>query len=306
MSAFSATPGEPPQDLHGHGSWCTYTVAGKPSPSSWGTCRGVAEGAQYGHFKALNSFPGFGKTSWILKAMERALDWGADVISMSLGGTQQGGVTEDPYCRFIRKNCKENAGDEEGAIFVVAAGNSGPDRYRIGSPGVAPKALTVASWSLTDAAPAVFSSRGPQGEWYEDNREAFNADRKEVGADEFVKPDCCAPGGGRSNQDRSDAEGELLFQSTTGWYDGLRDGLKDNRASMRGTSMATPAVAGLVKRLYDAGIVTTAGEVKQVVRDQGEVDEYPEAASGANATVSGKNIAVGHGPARESLFQPAR
>ena len=300
----SFVPGEPPLDMMGHGSWCTNMVVGNASPGVWGYSAGVAPNSVYGHFKALNTFPGFGKTSWILKAMNAALEWGADVISMSLGGQQQGRVGEDPYTRFIEKNCKENAGDEDGAIFVVAAGNAGPDGYTIGSPGVSPKALTVGSWSLSDASPAVFSSRGPQGAHYKDNQEQFQEDLAEFGADEFVKPDVVAPGGGRENAEKTDAADELLFQSSTGWYDGLRDGVKDGRANMKGTSMATPAVAGLVKRLYDAGIVTTAADVKQVVSERGTVDEYPDGAAGSSDTVEGKNVAVGFGPIRESLFEP--
>lgn len=233
----SMVPGEPPLDMMGHGSWCTNMVTGYPAPGPWGTTVGVAPGSVYGHFKALNTFPGFGKTSWIMKAMERALNWGADVISMSLGGTQQGAVGEDPYTRFIADNCKENAGDEDGAIFVVAAGNAGPDTWTIGSPGISPHALTVASWSLTDEAPAIFSSRGPQGSYYSDKADEFESDMAEYGADRFVKPDVAAPGGGRDNQDRTDTADEILFQSSVGWYDGLKDGLKDNRASMKGTCL---------------------------------------------------------------------
>jgi subtilisin family serine protease len=213
-------------------------------------------------------------------------------------------VGEDPYTRFIEANCKENAGDEDGAIFVVAAGNAGADGYTIGSPGVSPKALTVGSWSLSDNSPAIFSSRGPQGAHYKDNQEQFQEDLSEFGADEFVKPDVVAPGGGRENAAKTDDADELLFQTSTGWYDGLRDGVKDGRANMKGTSMATPAVAGLVKRLYDAGIVTTAADVKQVVSERGGVGEYPDAAPGANETVEGKNIAAGFGVIRESLFDP--
>lgn len=300
----SFVPGEPPLDMMGHGSWCTNMVVGNASPGVWGYSAGVAPNSIYGHFKALNTFPGFGKTSWILKAMNAALEWGADVISMSLGGQQQGRVGEDPYTRFIESNCKENAGDEDGAIFVVAAGNAGADGYTIGSPGVSPKALTVGSWSLSDNSPAIFSSRGPQGAHYKDNQEQFQEDLSEFGADEFVKPDVVAPGGGRENAAKTDDADELLFQTSTGWYDGLRDGVKDGRANMKGTSMATPAVAGLVKRLYDAGIVTTAADVKQVVSERGGVAEYPDAAPGANETVEGKNIAAGFGVIRESLFEP--
>lgn len=285
-------------------SWCTYTVAGKPSPSSWGTCQGVAEGAQYGHFKVLNTFPGFGMTSWILKGMERARNWGADVISMSLGGDQQGPLDEDPYARFIRRRCKENAGDDEGSIFVVASGNSGADQWTIGSPGVSEKALTVGAWSMKDAAPSYYSSRGPQGKWYKNRGDDFREDRGSYGYAEFVKPDVVAPGGGRETKAKNDDEGELLHQTSVGWMEGLFDGLKDARGLMKGSSMATPHVAGLVTRLYDAGIVTTAADVKQVARDQGEVRNYPRAAANANVTEQGKNVSVGFGPLKESLFSP--
>lgn len=300
--AESLVPGEPATDHLGHGSWCTYMVAGKAAPSIHGDVAGVAPNATYSHFKCLNSFPGVGRTSWILAAMDRALARGADVISMSLGGAQQGPVGEDPYTRYIEKNCKQNAGDADGAIFVVAAGNAGPDGYTVGSPGVAPEALTVGSWSLMDAAPAVFSSRGPQGDWYLDHEDRFEEDLESIGADTFVKPDVVAPGGGRENSEKAANTDELLHQASTGWMEGLYDGFRDMRGSMKGTSMATPAVAGLVYRLYDEGIIDTAADVKEVVRNNGKVVEYNQAADGANDTVEGKNVAVGWGPIRESLF----
>lgn len=298
----SMVPGEPPMDGHGHGSWCSHTVAGGRAPSTWGEVRGMAPESKYGHFKALNTFPGFGKTSWILRAMTRANEWGADVISMSLGGAQQGPLDEDPYARFIRRNCKENAGDDEGSIFVAAAGNAGPGKWEIGSPGVAEKALTVASWSLTDAAPAFYSSRGPQGDWYKRNPERFSEDKGEYGPQEVVKPDVVAPGGGRETKAKDDQRGELLHQSSVGWMEGLFDGLKDGRGLMKGTSMACPHVAGFVTRLYDAGIIKTAAEVKQVVRNRGNVTQYPTAGPHANEADGSKNITVGFGPIRESLF----
>lgn len=298
----SFVPGEPPMDGHGHGSWCTNTVAGGRAPSTWGQVSGVADGAEHAHFKALNTLPGFGKTSWILAAMNRAIEWGSDVISMSLGGAQQGGLDEDPYARFIRRNCKENAGDQNGAIFVVAAGNSGPEGYQIGSPGVSEKAITVGAWSVKDAAPSYFSSRGPQGDWYSRNTEAYSDHLQKYGANEFIKPDVTAPGGGRETEEKNNEEAELIHQSSVGWMEGVFDGLKDGRGLMKGTSMACPHVAGLVTRLYDSGIIRTAADVKRVVRERAEVPSFETAAPGANSTEEGKNIAVGFGPIRESLF----
>lgn len=300
----SFVPGEGALDLNGHGSWVTNTTVGQNSWSPWGPCRGVADESVFAHFKCLNTFPGFGKTSWILRAMDRALDWGADVINMSLGGPQQGPVEEDPYCRFIRENCKENAGDLDGAIFVVAAGNAGPEKWTIGTPGVADKAITVASISLMDNAPAAFSSRGPSGGWYGEHPEKFEEDLDAYGERELVKPDVAAPGGGRETEAKRQDTPEVLWQSETGWMEGTYDGIRDTSGGMAGTSMAAPHVAGFVARLYDAGIITTAAEFKQVLAERQEVPHYPNAGPHANETVNGKNIAVGYGNARESVFNP--
>lgn len=298
----SMVPGEPPWDGHGHGSWCTYTAVGGDAPSTWGRCSGVAPGSPYAHYKALNTFPGFGKSSWILRAMERANKWGADVISMSLGGTQQGPITEGPYSKFVRRFCKENMGTEEGSIFVVAAGNSGPDKWTIGSPGVAEKAITVASWSMMDDAPAVWSSRGPQGAYYKNHQEEFTKHLEKFGSTEFIKPDLAAPGGGRKTSALADDEDEYLHQTETGWMEGLFDGLRDTRGAMHGTSQATPHAAGLIARLFDAGIIKNASEVKRVVRKEQDVGKFEDAAANANGDVSGKNTSVGFGAFREDLF----
>jgi len=298
----SSVPGEPVIDGNSHGTWCTNAMTGNQRNSIWGAVDGVATGVETAHFKALNSFPGVGKTSWILSAMEEAVQWGADVVNMSLGGPLQGSVEEDPFCDAVSLLSKENAGDDDGAIFVVAAGNSGPDGYTIGSPGAAPKALTVGSWSITDDEPAVFSSRGPQGKWYGDNPNTFSNDREEYGDDEFIKPDVAVPGGGRANSDLAATEDEMLHQICAGWMEGMNDGYKDGRGSMKGTSMASPQAAGLVTLLYDAGIIETAAEVKQVVAEQDAPPALELVPDGSADTVGGKNTAYGFGRLRESLF----
>lgn len=298
----SQVPGEPALDGNSHGTWVTNAVSGSSKASIWGTVDGVASGMETAHFKALNSFPGVGRTSWILKAMESANAWGADVVNMSLGGPLQGSVDDDPFCQVVDQLSKENAGDEDGTIWVVAAGNSGPDRWTIGSPGAAPKALTVASWSLTDGEPASFSSRGPQGKWYGDNRDRYSEDRSQVGDFEFIKPDLAVPGGGRANPELAGEVDEMLHQACVGWMEGINDGYKDARGSMKGTSMASPQAAGLVAMLYDAGIINTAREVKQAVSERDSVPDFQLADETARETVGGKNLAVGFGRLRESIF----
>lgn len=182
--------------------------------------------------------------------------------------------------------------------------NSGPEKWTIGSPGVADKAITVASWSMLDGAPAAFSSRGPQGEWYKENPDRYGSDAGEYDAREFVKPDVAAPGGGRKTEAKYREHAELLWQASVGWMEGMQDGIRDGTAGMAGTSMASPHVAGFVTRLYDADIIKTASEFKRVMEQNGFVPEFKKAGDHANETEGGKNISVGYGAARESVFSP--
>lgn len=116
-----------PMDNNGHGTHVASTAAGN------GTLDGVAPGANLMAYKVLDS-SGSGYTSWIIDGIERAVNDSADVISMSLGGT---GNPDDPLSKAV------DTAVENGAVAVVAAGNSGPDYQTIGSPGTARKAITV-------------------------------------------------------------------------------------------------------------------------------------------------------------------
>lgn len=247
----SVIPFEPiPFDGLGHGQWCSTCAFGDDAiHPRWGRCEGVADPEEQMHIKCLSNM-GFGMNSWVLEAIYRAWEWGAKVLSMSLGGPLQGSAIEDdPQCRLI------NALKDE-MIVVVAAGNDGVD-WSIGSPGAAPAALTVGSWSMTDNGLSYFSSRGPSGEFYRDNPDIWKSDLAKAGED-LIKPDVCAPGGGRISEKDKD---EQILSGVTGWYDPYGDVLP-GWGVMKGTSMATPACAGLLAISYSKGIISSVADVK--------------------------------------------
>ncbi|MFD1146320.1 S8 family serine peptidase [Saccharothrix hoggarensis] len=149
-------------DEVGHGTHVAATVA-----SSGPKYRGVAPDAQIldGKVCVVNGCA----ESWILDGMQWAADQGADVVNLSLGGTDRPGL--DPLEQAVN-----TLSESTGTLFVIAAGNSGRPGS-VGSPGSADAALTVGAVNRDDSI-APFSSRGPR-----------------VG-DGAVKPDVTAPGVG--------------------------------------------------------------------------------------------------------------
>ncbi|MGW2939368.1 S8 family serine peptidase [Streptomyces sp. NPDC001156] len=200
----SFVPDEDVTDRHGHGTHVASTVAGTGAASG-GTEKGVAPGASLHIGKVLDNL-GNGQDSWILAGMEwAARDQHAKVVSMSLGGGPTDGT--DPLSQAVNR-----LSEETGALFVIAAGNSGPAPYSVSAPGAADAALTVGAVHGPGKGVdqlASFSSRGPR-----------------VG-DNAIKPDLTAPGVDvLAARSQYAPEGEGAYQT------------------MSGTSMATPHVAG--------------------------------------------------------------
>ena len=152
-------------DHYGHGTHVASIVAGTGAKSG-GKYRGVADGAAILDAKVLDD-NGSGQESWIIAGMEWAVEKGADIANLSLGGTDTPEV--DPLEQAVNE-----LSESSGTLFVIAAGNSYRDGT-IGSPGSADAALTVGAVDDEDDL-AVFSSRGPR-----------------VG-DGAIKPDVTAPG----------------------------------------------------------------------------------------------------------------
>ncbi|MFD6286693.1 S8 family serine peptidase, partial [Streptomyces sp. NPDC060205] len=212
--------GEEVADRNGHGTHVTSTVGGSGAASG-GTEKGVAPGATLAVGKVLGD-QGSGSESQIIAGMEwAARDVGATIVSMSLGSTEPSDGT-DPMAQAV-----ETLTAETGALFVVAAGNTGAPSS-IGSPGAADSALTVGAVDSADR-PAYFTSAGPRH------------------GDNALKPDLSAPGV------------DILAARSR-----LAPGSGDY-TTMSGTSMATPHVAGVAALLAERHPDWTGARLKDAL-----------------------------------------
>lgn len=187
-------------DHYGHGTHVASIIAGTGAKSG-GKYRGVAPDARILDVKVLGD-NGSGQDSGIIAGMEWAVEQGAQIVNMSLGGYDTPEI--EPLEEAV------NRLSEKGTLFVVAAGNSGPDVTTVGSPGTADAALTVGAVD-DDNRIAEFSSRGPT----------------KAGT---LKPDLTAPG-----------VGIVAALHSAGR---IGPPVADGYTSLDGTSMATPHVAG--------------------------------------------------------------
>ncbi|WP_432043885.1 S8 family peptidase [Streptomyces cadmiisoli] len=219
-AARSFVPGEDVTDRIGHGTHVASTVAGSGAASG-GRERGVAPGAEL-HIGKVLADEGVGQDSWVVAGMEwAAREARADVINMSLGsGAASDG--SDPLSTAV-----ERLSAETGALFVVAAGNTGAP-MSISGPGAADSALTVAAVDSADSL-AHFSSQGPR-----------------VG-DGGLKPEISAPGVDVLAARSRHTAGEGPYQT------------------MSGTSMATPHVSGAAALLAASHPELTHTQLKDLL-----------------------------------------
>ncbi|MER7444965.1 S8 family serine peptidase [Micromonospora avicenniae] len=239
--ARSFVPGEEVTDRNGHGTHVASTIAGTGAASD-GRERGVAPGVEL-HVGKVLSDAGEGQDSWIVSGMEwAAREAKARVISMSLGGAPSDGT--DLLSRSVNQLSAET-----GALFTIAAGNSGPDMQTVGAPGSADAALTVGAVDGLDRL-AVFSSRGPRR------------------GDNALKPDITAPGVDvLAARSQYAPEGAGPYQT------------------MSGTSMATPHVAGAAALLAAAHPQWTGQQLKDALMSTSKVTRQYDAYRGGAGRV---------------------
>src|SRR5262249_14729975 len=139
--AVSFVPGQTANDGNGHGTHTASTIVGTGAASG-GVERGVAPGAKLLVGKVLGD-DGSGDGSWVIAGMEWAAHSGAKIISMSLGGSDPSDGT-DPMSLAV-----DDLTAETGALFVIAAGNTGSEAG-LSAPGAADAALTVGAVDSTD------------------------------------------------------------------------------------------------------------------------------------------------------------
>ncbi|MGW2618914.1 S8 family serine peptidase [Streptomyces sp. NPDC001500] len=193
------------KDRFGHGTHVASIAAGTGAKSG-GSYEGVAPGARILDGKVLDD-DGFGSSSDIIAGLEWAASQNADIVNLSLGSQDQPGV--DPVEEAVNRLTAEN-----GLLVVAAAGNAGPAAGTVSSPASADRALAVGAVDAHDAV-ASFSSRGPAAD------------------DLVVKPDITAPG---VNITAAVAPDSVIARKAGEQPPGY--------ATISGTSMATPHVAG--------------------------------------------------------------
>ncbi len=210
-----------PYDDNGHGTHVAGDCAGDGTMSN-GLYKGTAPEANLVGVKCLDKH-GAGRFSDIIKGIQWIIKnkdkYNIKVLNMSLGGPVFASYKDDPICQAVEKVL------EAGIIPVIAAGNSGPKAFTIGSPGNDPNVLTIGAFDDNNTVEryddkiAKFSSRGP------------------TKFDKLTKPDVLSPG--------VNITAPTSYGSVLDTYPNIPHAGPDY-ITISGTSMATPISAGVV------------------------------------------------------------
>ncbi len=238
-------------DYQGHGTHCAGTVAGTGAS---GTGTGMAPDATIMNLQVLGGAGG-GTEAGVWSGIQFAIDYGAHIMSLSLGWQHQWGPDRSTW-RTTMNNALS-----AGLIASVAAGNEGgwggqPPPSEVRTPGDVPPPWTHPDQTEEGGNSAVvsvgsttstgnmsgFSSKGPVT-WQ--NVAPFN-DYDYSPGQGLIRPDIVAPG--------SDVI-SLLHSNNTGY------------TTKSGTSMAAPAVAGIMALMLEKNPNMLPEEVSQILEE---------------------------------------
>ncbi|MDD2631123.1 MAG: S8 family serine peptidase [Bacteroidales bacterium] len=246
-----------PKDDNGHGTHCAGTVAGNGAS---GSQTGVAPAATIMCLKVLDA-GGSGNESGVWSAIQFSVEQGAHVMSLSLGWLHDWG----PNRRVWRESFDNSLA--AGIVASVAAGNEGDQQYsypipdNVRTPGDLPPPWLHPDQTLTGGVSGIicvgattssnqlsgFSGRGPV-DW--SSIAPFNdyPYQPEIG---LIRPDLCAPGSNIKS---------LAYNSNTGYEDGWS-----------GTSMATPANAGMIALMLQKNNLLSPEQISQISEETAQV-----------------------------------
>jgi len=134
------------EDSVGHGTHVASTIAGRTNNQEG--IAGVAWGARIMPVKALN-WRGSGNISDVARGIRWAVDNGADIINMSLGGSDNSNTFKSAI----------DYADEHDVLVIAAVGNEYADGSPVSYPAAYDNVLSVAATDKDDN-PASFSSSG--------------------------------------------------------------------------------------------------------------------------------------------------
>lgn len=231
-----------PYDDQGHGTHVAGDAAGTGAMSE-GRFKGSAPDAKLVGIKSLDKH-GAGRFSDIIKGIQWTIQnkdkYDIKILNMSLGGPAFQSYKDDPISQAAAKAL------DAGIIPVIAAGNSGPKAYTIGSPANHPEVLTVGAFDdkntveRYDDEIAKFSSRGP------------------TKVDNLTKPDILSPG---VNITAATAYGSVLDTHPS------IPKVGEHYITISGTSMATPIMAGVTALAVQARPDLSPKQIIEIFKD---------------------------------------
>lgn len=234
-----------PYDDNGHGTHVAGSAAGN-GYSSNGKYIGAAPDANIISVKVMDK-NGTGNTSDIVAGIQWVLDnskkYNIKIMSLSLGSKAEQPLRIDPLVRAVNKAW------EKGIVVVAAAGNSGPKKGTITTPGISPTIITIGASDnkgtsdIKDDTIANFSSRGPI---YKN----------------IIKPDLVAPG---VNVISLNSNKSYTPNKATNKYTDVLP--TDLYRKATGTSVSTPIVSGSIALILEKFPDISPDKVKKLIKE---------------------------------------